>query len=84
LKAKQNEAKDAGDATTAEQLAEMLEDWRRLTTSDHFYYMGTKYFADGAAHRYFSPYDSPYDSYVNFMNVLDNLRTRLSGVSVKS
>lgn len=54
----------------------LIDDWRRLTTSDHFYYMCTKYFADGVVHRYFNPYESPYDSYINFMNVLDNLRTR--------
>jgi alpha-amylase len=55
----------------------LLNDWRKLTTSDHFYYMCTKYFADGDVHKYFNPYDSPYDSYINFMNVLDNVRTRL-------
>ncbi|MBI1369668.1 MAG: polysaccharide deacetylase family protein [Planctomycetes bacterium] len=60
----------------------LLEDWRRLTISDHFYYMCTKYFADGDVHTYFSPYESPYDSYINFMNVLDNLRTRIGAVSV--
>jgi alpha-amylase len=54
----------------------LLEDWRRLTTSDHFYYMCTRYFADGGVHAYFNPYESPYDSYINFMNVLDHLRTR--------
>ena len=54
----------------------ILEDWRKLTTSDHLYYMCTKYWSDGDVHKYFSPYDSPYDAYINFMNVLDNLRTR--------
>jgi alpha-amylase len=54
----------------------ILEDWRKLTTSDHLYYMCTKYWADGDVHKYFSPYDSPYDAYINFMNVLDNLRVR--------
>ena len=54
----------------------LLDDWRKLTTSDHFYYMCTKYWADGDVHKYFSPYDSPYDGYINFMNVLDNARTR--------
>ncbi len=54
----------------------LLRDWRRLTTSDHYYYMCTKYFADGDVHKYFNPYESPYDSYINFMNVLDNLKTR--------
>jgi alpha-amylase len=55
---------------------ELLSDWRKLTTSDHFYYMCTKYWADGAVHKYFSPYESPYDSYINFMNVMDNIRSR--------
>lgn len=54
----------------------LLSDWRRLQTADHFYYMCTKYFADGEVHRYFNPYESPYDSYINFMNVLDNLAAR--------
>jgi alpha-amylase len=55
----------------------LLADWRRLQSSDHFYYMCTKYWADGDVHKYFSPYESPYDSYINFMNVLDNIQTRL-------
>ncbi len=63
--------KEAGDE-------QVLKDWRRLTCSDHFYYMCTKYFADGTVHQYFNPYESPYDSYINFMNVLDNLRTRIA------
>jgi alpha-amylase len=56
----------------------IITDWRRLQTSDHFYYMCTKYFADGDVHKYFNPYDSPYDSYINFMNVLDSLHNRCS------
>jgi alpha-amylase len=56
----------------------ILEDWRKLTTSDHLYYMCTKYWADGDVHKYFSPYESPYDAYINFMNVLDSVRTRLT------
>jgi alpha-amylase len=55
----------------------LLADWRRLTGSDHFYYMCTKHWADGEVHKYFSPYESPYDSYINFMNVLDNVQARL-------
>ncbi|MFQ5425276.1 MAG: glycoside hydrolase family 57 protein, partial [Phycisphaerae bacterium] len=66
----EKEVKRAGDAG-------LLHDWRRLQTSDHFYYMSTKYFADGDVHTYFNPYESPYDSYINYMNVLDNLRSRL-------
>jgi alpha-amylase len=57
----------------------LLADWRKLGTSDHFYYMCTKFWADGAIHRYFSPYESPYDSYINFMNVLDNIQSRTRG-----
>ena len=54
----------------------LIADWRKLQISDHFYYMCTKYFADGDVHKYFNPYSSPYDSYINFMNVLDNLQHR--------
>ncbi|MGC4030527.1 MAG: hypothetical protein QM754_02095 [Tepidisphaeraceae bacterium] len=55
----------------------LTEDWRRLGTSDHFYYMSTKFWADGEVHRYFSPYESPYDAYINFMNVLENIKSRV-------
>ncbi|MCC6676077.1 MAG: polysaccharide deacetylase family protein [Phycisphaerales bacterium] len=71
-------AEKAGDPVRIEQARHLLNDWRKLTTSDHFYYMCTKWFADGDVHKYFNPYDSPYDSYINFMNVLDNVRTRLA------
>jgi alpha-amylase len=60
--------------------AQLLDDWQKLQTSDHFYYMCTKYFADGDVHKYFNPYDSPYDSYINFMNVLDDIYCRCSNV----
>jgi len=56
--------------------AQIIADWRKLQASDHFYYMCTKWFADGDVHKYFNPYDSPYDAYINFMNVLDNLNSR--------
>lgn len=55
----------------------MIEDWRRLQTSDHFYYMCTKWFSDGDVHAYFSPYESPYDAYIAYMNALSDLRLRL-------
>jgi alpha-amylase len=57
--------------------AELITDWRRLSTSDHFYYMCTKYWSDAEVQKSYSPYESPYDSYINFMNVLDNVQTRL-------
>jgi alpha-amylase len=56
----------------------LIEDWRKLQTSDHFYYMCTKWFNDGDIHAYFSPYDSPYDAYTNFMNAWHDLQFRLS------
>jgi alpha-amylase len=55
----------------------MIEDWRRLQTSDHFYYMCTKWWSDGDIHAYFSPYDTPYEAYINFMNAYHDLRYRL-------
>jgi len=61
------------DAVRASGNYEAIEAWRRLTTSDHVYYMCTKWFADGDVHKYFSPYDSPYDAFVAFMNVTQDL-----------
>jgi alpha-amylase len=56
---------------------ELLETWRRLLTSDHFYYMCTKYFADGDVHKYFNPYESPYDAHIIYMNVMADLERSL-------
>lgn len=55
----------------------LLDDWRKLQTSDHFYYMCTKWSADGDVHAYFSPYESPYDAYISYMNALSDLKLRL-------
>ena len=55
----------------------LLHTWRQLQTSDHFYYMCTKWFADGDVHKYFNPYASPYDAYINYMNVLTDFARRL-------
>lgn len=54
--------------------------FRKLQTSDHFYYMCTKFFNDGDVHKYFSPYFSPYDAYIYYMNVLQDLRQRLNAI----
>jgi len=56
---------------------ELVRDWRRLTASDHAYYMCTKYFNDGDVHAYFSPYDSPYDAFMYYMNVVRDVRYRI-------
>ena len=56
---------------------EHLAAWRKLSTSDHVYYMSTKWHSDGDVHEYFTPYDSPHDSFIFFMNVLDDLAARI-------
>lgn len=48
----------------------LKQDWEYLQSSDHFYYMSTKNLDDGAAHSSFSPYDSPFSAFTNYMNVL--------------
>jgi alpha-amylase len=55
----------------------LLKVWERLQTSDHFYYMCTKFWNDGDVHKYFSPFDSPYDAYMYYMNVFSDLECRL-------
>jgi len=53
------------------------EIWRKLQTADHFYYMCTKWFADGDVHKYFSPYETPYDAYLNYRNILEDFKLRI-------
>jgi alpha-amylase len=57
--------------------AELHRDWNYLQTSDHFYYMCTKWFSDGDVHKYFNPYGSPYDAFLNYMNVLSDFLIRV-------
>lgn len=54
--------------------------WQRLTTSDHFYYMATKEHSDGEVHAYFSAYGSPYDAFVRFMNIMQDLEQRAQSI----
>jgi alpha-amylase len=56
---------------------EILHVWRKLQTSDHFYYMCTKWFSDGDVHKYFNPYHSPFDAHVIHNNVLSDFEARL-------
>ena len=62
----------------------IIIDWRRLQTSDHFYYMCTKWFADGDVHKYFSPYESPYEAFISYMNAVQDLRLRVANKSKKT
>jgi alpha-amylase len=61
----------------------ILNIWERLQTSDHYYYMCTKFWNDGDVHKYFSPYDSPYDAYLYFMNVFSDLECRIKEAKKK-
>ncbi len=70
------------DVLATEDIA-LIETWRKLQTSDHFYYMCTKWSDDGDVHAYFSPYQSPYDAYIAFMNALSDLQLRVTQARVK-
>ena len=56
---------------------ELNEDYSRLQASDHFYYMRTKLFSDNDYHRYVSPYETPYEAFINYMNVLSDFVARV-------
>jgi alpha-amylase len=58
--------------------AELIRDWNYLQSSDHFYYMCTKWFSDGDVHKYFNHYSSPYEAYINYMNVLSDFQNRVN------
>ena len=55
----------------------LKQDWNYLQTSDHFYYMCTKHFNDGAVHSHYSPYETPYEAFTNYMNVLSDFIVRV-------
>lgn len=56
---------------------DLIRDWRFLQSSDHLYYMATKWLTDGDVHTYFSPYDSPYDAFLYYMNAIRDIRWRV-------
>lgn len=56
---------------------QLIHDWRLLQSSDHLYYLSTKWFDDGNVHAYFSPYDSPYDAFLGYMNAVRDVRYRV-------
>ena len=61
----------------------LLKVFRRLQESDHLYYMCTKFFSDGAVHSYFNPYDTPYEAFINYMNVLSDFEIRVASHTKK-
>lgn len=62
----------------------LLKDWQYLQTSDHFSYMSTKYLFHGHADGVFSPYDSPYEAFMNYMNVLNDFTIRLNRITERT
>ena len=60
--------------------ATLLKDWDYLQTIDHFYYMCTKFFSDGEVHKYFNPYSTPYEAFINYMNILSDFKIRLNAL----
>lgn len=68
---------DLGDKVRFVDDQEITQDWERLQDSDHYYYMGTKWLVDGTR-RFKNVYSSPYDAYINYMNVLSDLTTRVN------
>lgn len=62
----------------------ILNDWKKLQTSDHFYYMSTKKLSDGEVHSYFSPYTNPHEAFINYMNVLADFEYRIDQLLPKS
>ena len=60
------------------------KDWNYLQSSDHFYYMCTKFFSDGAVHAYFNPYETPYDAFMNYMNILSDFEIRINRMNPAS
>lgn len=55
---------------------QLWSDFGHLQESDHLYYMCTKFFSDGEIHKRFSPYDTPYEAFINYMNVLSDFIIR--------
>ncbi|OQA10387.1 MAG: Glycosyl hydrolase family 57 [Bacteroidetes bacterium ADurb.Bin397] len=63
--------------------ADMISTWGKFQTSDHFYYMCTKFWSDGDVHKYFSPYDSPYDAYIYYMNAFSDFEASINDFKPK-
>lgn len=72
----ESEVKNLGDK-------ELLAHWRTLQTSDHFYYMSLKTDADGSVHAYFSPFESSYEAFISYMNVVTHLSVRINEEKLK-
>jgi len=72
-----NELKEIGRRVREKGDENLIRLWRLLQTSDHLYYISTKGLADGDVHKYFSPYSGPYEGFINYMNILQDLKQRV-------
>lgn len=72
-----NELRDIEQKVKKQDDEDLLHAWRLLQTSDHLYYVSTKGFEDGNVHAYFSPYDVPYEGFINYMNILQDLKQKV-------
>jgi len=72
-----NELKEIGRRVKEKGDENLIRLWRLLQTSDHLYYISTKGLADGDVHKYFSPYSGPYEGFINYMNILQDLKQRV-------
>ena len=72
-----NKLYELRDAITKCEDPAIIQDFKYLQVSDHFYYMSTKFFSDGEVHSYFNPYNTPYEAFINYMNVLSDFKIRL-------
>ena len=69
--------KDMGSLVHGTKDSRIIDIWRKMQTSDHFYYMCTKWFSDGDIHKYFNSYTNPYEAYSNYMNILKNMKSEM-------
>ena len=60
----------------------LIHSWSKLQCSDHFHYMNSRVGSDGLAHRYLSPFETPYDAYIYFMNALADLQIRVDRINI--
>lgn len=72
-----NDIRDLEEAVKTKGDDELLRAWRLLQTSDHLYYICLKNFSDAEVHAYFSPYDSPYRAFINYMNAIQDLKRKV-------
>ncbi|MEF8879469.1 MAG: glycoside hydrolase family 57 protein [Candidatus Thermoplasmatota archaeon] len=75
-----NELKNIGRMIKEQGREDLLHTWRLLQTSDHLYYCSTKGMQDGEVHTYFSHYDSPYEGFINYMNILQDMKEQITEV----